>query len=132
MTLAQSLADQSSQLAVSLSFIENQISAAAQLRSQKELFEWLSVYVRHLAKTDKDERLREVLEEFLGPKHRPSIEPVLPVAEWDPAICGYSKRALLKKMLGAIGEEVRTNGIQELHLEFVKKLNDILIQEQQH
>ncbi len=69
--LAQKLldTDPSAAAQVTVAHLETLVSAAALLRSPKEFRDYMSAYVRRLAKEQSLDRLRELLAEFLGPAH---------------------------------------------------------------
>ena len=67
-------------------FGQSNLASALLLRSNKEYLDWLSVYVRKLSTLGYIDKLRELLNDFLGPAHRPSWCVTTSQGEWDPMI----------------------------------------------
>lgn len=100
--------------AVTMAFLETQLSAALTLQSRLEFRHWLLVYARFLVNEGSEFRLRELCKDLLGPVHKSAS------SSWEPTTLGLRKRELLKELLPVIGENLR---FQRLFTEYQEQLD---------
>lgn len=100
--------------AVTMAFLETQLSAALTLQSRLEFRHWLLIYARFLVNEGSEFRLRELCKDLLGPVHKSAS------SSWEPTTLGLRKRELLKELLPVIGENLR---FQRLFTEYQEQLD---------
>lgn len=87
---------------VSIAHLENRLSSAILLQSDKELETSLVMYAQRIAEEGMKQRLDELCRELLGPTLSYGSNGV--VSDWDSKLCGLDKHELLKKVLLAAGK----------------------------
>ncbi|XP_066138243.1 protein HIRA [Euwallacea fornicatus] len=102
---------------VALSFLESQIAATNVLKSPTEYRHWLFAQVHHLLDKGPECRLKQILDDLLGPTHRNVKKMRL-----DSDIMGLSRRKLLTEILGVIKTKLPW---QRLYKEYSEQLKDI-------
>ncbi|XP_038059623.1 protein HIRA-like [Patiria miniata] len=102
-------------LSSTMSYLENQLSAAQALKSAQEYRFWLLTYVRYLVQEEQEARLRDICSELLGPFYREDVKESL----WQPMETGLSKHDLLEEILPIIGSNLK---MQRLYTEYKEEL----------
>lgn len=100
----------------SKAFLEQQMSAALALESDKEYKYWLMAYVSYLTEREDSDRLRYLCQDLLGVSHGYSSN------KKTPTVLGMSKHELLKEVLVIVAGSRNT---QRLFTEFHEQLQQI-------
>ncbi|XP_044271848.1 protein HIRA homolog [Tribolium madens] len=105
---------------VTLSFLENQITASSIINSSDEYRHWLIATVNYLLDKGPECRLRVILDELLGPTYSPSAAKKSKNSE---GILGKPRHAFLQEVLEIIKTKLPW---QRLYKEYKEQLDEIL------
>ena len=104
---------ESFEASVSMAHLENRLAAAMMLGAKEEFQIYLYMYARRLGAEGLKNKVEELLRDLLGDMYEDSLEDIPPGEEdrfWanrTDAICGWSRRDLLKEVVLVLGKRVR-------------------------
>lgn len=96
-----------------LSFVDQQLSAARVLQSNSDFEYWINALGQCLIDQGQENRFKDLCEYLLGPPLQG------PMSRWQSVELGVNKRALLKELLDRSTSNLR---LQRVYLEFKQQL----------
>lgn len=103
---------------ISISHLENRILCCELLGENKDFHKFFTTYVQRICELGFKAKLFEVCDELLGPIDAPSNE-----SDWDPKICGFDKRELLKEVITSCSQ---FRDAQRVLVHFGKKIGVVV------